>query len=453
MDQPRAAGLLIDFSAAFALARGVGFDPGGCARLAGAGTVQDAIGTLAATPALVPAGGDGQDGPAGTDLPRPVTVQVRTGCGPLMPDAVVRFSVTSGAVAASAAALATAGTTVDLTTGQQGSVDCWWRLGGEVPVQTLTAVLLAAGAPDPSAEPLTFAAGVVPDVLHVTGVRLTGPDTALHNDDQVAAGDLAAGLAVLLDGPPDPATVTGKPVLTVTLDLPYPLSDADRALWGNAVSGTVPLTLAAEIGTTTAGPAGVVWTAATESQGLLGQLFTVLGNAAAVDQVLCHLALDGRATGGTGYTQWFWLVASLGKLTLVPSRTGRLQFVSGREMLARAVPRDALRATLRAGTHVTDGPGHNITLARRAAGRAFRNRADRRLVLVAAEPYAAAARVIADALSTAAQVTVEVIAAADPAAAASTRIAAGERVDGILTDDAGLPPVTALPDFPEVYPL
>ena len=443
---------LIDFSAAFALASGVGFDPGGCARLAGAGTVQDAIGTLAATPALVPADGDGQDGQAGADLPQPVTVQVRTGCGDPVPGAAVQFSANSGAVAASAAALATAGTTVTLGTSLAGSVDCWWRLGSEVPVQTLTAVLLTGGAPDPSAEPLTFVAGVVPDGLRVTGVVLTGGQgSAVQNGDQVAAGDLAAGLTVLLDGPPDAAEVTGKPVLTVTLDLPYPLSQADRTLWGDTVAGTVPLTLAAEAGAV-AGPPSVTWTAAASSQTLLGALFGVLTSLNAGDQVLCHLTLDGSATGGAGYAQWFWLVESMSHLTLVPSQRGRLHLLSAREMMARAVSRDALRATLRAGVHVTDGPGQDLRLARRAAGNAFRNRTDRRLVLVVAERYAAAARVIADAL-TAAQVTVEVVPAADAAAEASTRIAAGEVVDGILTDDASLLSVTALPDFAEVYPL
>jgi hypothetical protein len=446
---------LIDFSAAFALASGVGFDPAGCARLAGAGSVQAAINTLAATPALVPAGGDGQDGRAGTDLPRPVTVQARTGCGDPVPGAVVRFSVSSGAVAPTAAALAGAGRSVDITADPSGSADCWWRLGDQAPVQALAAGLLAGGAPDLSTEPLTFVAGAVPvDGIHVTGVVLTGPGTALQNDAQVAASDLARGLTVLLDGPPDRAAVTGKPVLTVTLDLPFPLSAAEQALWGDQVVGTMPLTLAgqADVGATGGSPE-VTWTAGASSQALLGRLFGVLDTAKAGDRVLCRLALDGRATGGRGYAQWNWLVLSVMRLMLVPHRNGKLSLPSGRQMVARAIPRDAVRAAVRTGVKLSDEPSQDPGQVRRAAGNAFRNGADRRLVLVAAEPYAAAAGVIAAALADAAQVAVEVIPAADPAAEASNRIAAGNPVDGILTDDAGLSAVTALPDFPEAYPL
>ena len=174
---------LIDFSAAFAQASDVGFDPAGCARLAGADTVQDAIHTLAATSVLVPAdgdgqdgtaSGDGQDGTAGTDLPQPVAVQVHTGCGDPVSGAAIRFSVASGAVAPTQAGLAGAGTSTKITTDQDGSARCWWHLGDETPVQTLTATLLAGAAPDPAAEPVTFVAGVVPaDGLHVTGVVIT----------------------------------------------------------------------------------------------------------------------------------------------------------------------------------------------------------------------------------------------------------------------------------------
>ena len=229
---------VIDFSAAFALASDVSLDPDGCARLAGADTVQDAIHALAATAALVPAGGDGQDGQAATDLPQPVTVQVRTGCGEPVPGAVVRFSVTSGAIAPAAAGLTGGATSVDITTAApDGTAKCWWRLGGEIPVQTLAATLLAGTAPDPSASPLTFVAGVADDGINVTGV-VAGSGAALPNNAALTHDDLASGLTVQLDRPPDdPAAVPGKPVLTVTLDLPYPLSGVDRALWGNAVAG------------------------------------------------------------------------------------------------------------------------------------------------------------------------------------------------------------------------
>jgi uncharacterized protein DUF6519 len=452
---------LIEFSAAFAQASDVGFALADCPRLADAHTVQAAIQTLAATSVLVAADGDGQDGTAGTDLPRPVAVQVHTGCDDPVLGAAIRFTVASGAVAPTQAGLAGAGTSTgpNITTDKDGLARCWWHLGDETPVQTLTAtLLLAGGAPDPAAEPVTFVAGAVPaDGLHVTDVVSTKSGVSRPNDAEISAVDLADGLAVLLDGPPDLATVNDKPVLTVTLDLPYPLSRADRVLWVNrvtGVAGSIPLTLAGKIAADNLGgrPA-VTWTPAPSCKALLQGLFGVLADARADDKVLCHLALDARVTGGAGYTQWNWLVDSIMRLVLVPNQRRKLQLSSGREMLAHTLPRDAIRTAVHAGVHINDEPAQDPGTARRAAGNAFRNKADRQLVLVAAQPYAAAARAIADALADAVQVRLEVIATADPAAEASNRIAAGQPVDGVLTDETSAPAITALPDFSEVYPL
>jgi hypothetical protein len=446
---------LIEFSAAFTLASDVVFDPAGCPRMAGADTAQAAIQVLAAAPALVSAGGNGQDGVAGTDLSQPVAVQVHTACGTPVSGALIQFSVSSGAVAATAAGLGAGAASTDIATAADGSAQCWWRLGGQTPVQTLTAAMLAGTAPDPSVLPVTFVAGVVPDYIQITGVVATGSGTVLANDGELAATDLAGGLTVLLDRAPDPATVTGKPVLNVTLDMPYPLSAADQALWSNLVAaGTMPLTLAGQGELAAGSSPALTWTAAGTSQALLGGLFDVLVPAKAGDRVLCHLALDGSVTGGAGSTQRFWLVTAVKNLVLVPNRKGKLQLSSGRAMVSRAVSRDDLRATVRAGVQVSQKPAQDLAAARRAAGNAFRSRGDqRRLTLIVAEPYAAAAGKIAEALADAANVTVEVVPAADPAAEANSRLAAGQPVDGILTDDTATPDVTALPDFPEAFPL
>ena len=439
---------LIDFSAAFAEASGIGFDPGDCTRLAGADTVQKAIDTLAAAPVLVPASGDGQHGQAGAELDQPVVVLVRTGCGHPVAGAVVVFSVTSGAVTGPAGA----GTSTNITTDGDGLASCAWRLGDKTPVQTLTATLQAGATPDPAATPVTFVAGVAAG-LHVTGVMITTSQAPLPNDAEIAVTELAGGLTVLLDGPLDPAEmaeVVGKPVLTVTLDLPYPVSRGDLDLWGGpalGVAGSVPLTLAGLVDVD--GSQAVTWTPTRSSPALLLRLFEKLAD----QEVLCHLALDGRATGGAGYTQWNRLVAAKADLMLVPHRRGKLHLASGREMMAYTLPRDAIRAAVHAGVHISDEPAQDPGTARRAAGNAFRNKADRQLVLVAAEPYAAAASAIAAALANVVHVSLQVVVAADPAVEAGSRIAAGQPVDGILTDDAGVAAVTALPDFSDVYPL
>jgi hypothetical protein len=169
--------------------------------------------------------------------------------------------------------------------------------------------------------------------------------------------------------------------------------------------------------------------------------------------VLCHIALDGRVTGDVGHTQWNLLVPRITDIVLVPHRKGKLDLLSGRDMLAHTIPRDIVRAVVPAGVRIREEPDQDRAVARRAAGNAFRNGAQRRLVLVVAEPYADAAHAIAGALTDFVGVSLEVVAAADPAAEAGNRIATRQQVDGVLTDGASAAAVTALPDFPEAYPL
>ena len=101
---------------------------------------------------------------------------------------------------------------------------------------------------------------------------------------------------------------------------------------------------------------------------------------------------------------------------------------------------------------MTPGPGQDAAQARRAVGRAFRNGIARQLTLVVDEQYAAAAEAIKEQMA-AVGLTVDVVPAADPAAVATARRAAGDPVDGVLTDDTGLGSITALPDFVEAVPL
>jgi hypothetical protein len=56
----------------------------------------------------------------------------------------------------------------------------------------------------------------------------------LKIDDAVVVKDLIAGGGIhfVCNAPIDPAAVNGRPVGKVTLELPYPLNNADRALWG-----------------------------------------------------------------------------------------------------------------------------------------------------------------------------------------------------------------------------
>ena len=302
-----------------------------------------------------------------------MTVQVRTGCGEPVPGAVVRFSVTSGAIAPAVAGLTGGATSVDITTAApDGTAKCWWRLGGEIPVQTLAATLLARTAPDPSASPLTFVAGVADDGINVTGV-VAGSGAALPNNAALTHDDLASGLTVQLDRPPDDPAAIPKPLQpTATLDLP--LAPAARRDWGWQQRGG--LVHDAGVALPPAGPPGgaspaVTWTAADTSRALLANLFGVLAAAEAGDRVLGHLALDRRVAAGAGYAQWFWLVAAVRNLVLVPHLQGKLQLPSGREMMAHVVSRDDIRAIVWAWVQVSDQPTQDLEAARQAADRLF----------------------------------------------------------------------------------
>jgi hypothetical protein len=172
-------------------------------------------------------------------------------------------------------------------------------------------------------------------------------ETPLLNDSVIAAEDLVGGVAVLLDDAPAATTVDGKPVLQITVDLPYPFSESDRNLWylGQStdetnVIGTMPLALAGEVALNRgAGSPAITWTPFEGSAGFLPRLLTMMGEFHRGNQVLCHLTLtgcavaadDGRvvnglaigrpATDGTtelvlptvddvhgaDFTMWFWL--------------------------------------------------------------------------------------------------------------------------------------------------
>ena len=404
------------------------------------------------------AGGDGQQVALGEALPQPLEVSVTRRGGPV-PGAVVRFEAfdSDGRLASTTAELpASMVHTLDQQTDPDGVAHCWWLPAHDParPGQRVTARWIGPGG-QPIEPRVDFSAAIaIDESLQVVGVQLTGAGRLLANDALLTADELAGGLAVLLDGEPDAAEVTGKPVLTVTLDVPFPINEPDRALWGDGIAGSMPITLAGEVATGAAGaPPSVTWAPADGAPPLLSTLFGVLSRAKAGDRVLTHLALDGRVTGTAGWTQWCWLVESIGQLVLVPRRRGRLSRVSGRQLITQAVSREALRAVLPAGATVADGPDQDVDVVRRAAGNAFRNDAPRTLVVVVAERFAEAARAIANALADPAKVALDAIPTADPAAAAQARIDAGQPVDGILTDAVHLDDVRALQEFGEEFPL
>src|SRR5207247_5697797 len=73
--------------------------------------------------------------------------------------------------------------------------------------------------------------------VHVTDVLFVNPEESLRNDADVPAPQLADGLQIARDGPVA-KVIENKPVCFVAVDLPFPLSTADRDLWGvKAIDG------------------------------------------------------------------------------------------------------------------------------------------------------------------------------------------------------------------------
>ena len=306
---PAVAGTPVHFSAGLSLADRVGYDPDDCAALAGVVTVQGALDRLVTAWSLAEVGGNGQAGPPGSDLPLSAEVLVRNDCGAVA-GAQVHFTVTSGAVADDGAGLATGGPAVDITTGTDGVARCFWRLGPDDLVQALVAELVPGAALVAQPTRLAFTASLergrddAPG-LHVTGVTLLGNQDhqpqPLLNDSQLPAADLARGVAVVLDDTPLAGLVNEKPVLTLTVDLPYPFAQSDRDLWHPApmtsfVIGTMPLTLAGDVALgDVAGEPAVTWTPTAGSADFLPRLLTMMAEFDRGEQVLCHLTLTGRA--------------------------------------------------------------------------------------------------------------------------------------------------------------
>jgi hypothetical protein len=170
-------------------------------------------------------------------------------------------------------------------------------------------------------------------------------DLSLRNDANVPAPALAKGIRVRCDEKVEPASIGNpdrpKPACFVTLDVPFPLNDIDRGLWGDLVIGFQPLVLAA---TVTVDSEGILWAPIGATQAWLTRLLTRMSDLRLGDRVLARLTmkgnfiwalrapalyLDGEVFGfpqdgsantdirlpscngrrGGDFEMWFWLVA------------------------------------------------------------------------------------------------------------------------------------------------
>ena len=147
--------------------------------------------------------------------------------------------------------------------------------------------------------PLTEITGAaLHEGVHV--VELTALGKPLVNDGNITTAQLVEGIEIQCDRKLEPGTLEGKPTCSVTLDLPFPGSKAEKAFWGNQLVGTVPLTLAAAVTVT---GESIVWQpSASVAAWLQNQLSAVLQELN-VTQVIVHLHIRGNFVYAAGESE------------------------------------------------------------------------------------------------------------------------------------------------------
>lgn len=316
-------------------------------------------------------GGDGQEAKPGDALDAPVRVVVRNGAVPVS-GAMVRFAAPGGHLTTGAAPGTGDPAELDIPTGANGQAQVRWLLDATgSPTQLLTASLLDDGkarvgaevqvsarlsisdevAYDPANCSDLAAAGAKtvreaidalcarPSIsfpgIHVESVISIADKKAIENDTGLLARRLAKGIAVEFDAP-IASGWSREPVMQVTVDVPWPVDDAERKVWGDDVVGTQTVALNGVLRATSR---RLVWTPASKVVPFLERLLavatgnglqrvltriTVLGNA--VGSAEGELFLNGRAFGkllqdkrialqlptvddvhGADFTMWFWL--------------------------------------------------------------------------------------------------------------------------------------------------
>ena len=300
------------FHANLSVAERVAFDPGACDSLAGARHVQEAIRLLASLAQLHYVGGDGQEAAPGATMPLPLQVRVASACGPIS-GAKVRFETASGGQLAEKQKTdaQTSGNfgTRELITSTDGSglARAYWLPDPkEIGAQTVVAVLERGPQPLGAFTSLTFNGRVVrargaERSIGIERILLGIPREDLVLDGVVTPEQLMGGLEIVTSEPIDVATLRGngpqQPVLSVSLGLPYPLTDTDRRFWGDTrlfpTLGFTTLELTAAVNVDNS---SLFWTPAEEltewlKQGLLPRLQETQPG---IDRLLVRLSLRGN---------------------------------------------------------------------------------------------------------------------------------------------------------------
>jgi len=231
--------------------------------------------------------GDGQEGPPGQALPKPIQVGVSNGKRPVA-GASVNFHITAGNGSLSAGSQT--GTDITIATDSSGVASCNWTLDQSNSSQQVEAHL-ADGTHLPVRFNASFAdTGGVEPGIRVIGINLS--DAPLQNDTNVTVLQLVKGIRVDCDANLFQGSVRGKPVCFVTLDMPFPFNSADMQLWGSNLIGFTPLVLDAQVNSDNA---SIFWRPSEDAiKFLVGRLFQMMTELKRGTRVLTRLTLKGN---------------------------------------------------------------------------------------------------------------------------------------------------------------
>lgn len=230
----------VRFSATLAQAKNTYYDPTACQGLAGKTNVQDAIDQILGLTTIRYVSGDGQQALPYRPLAQPLQVGVSSTCGPVA--ATVRFTADgNGRLAPQINQFGSAAAVNPLDVqAVNGIAGCAWLPDprSKQAGQHVQAQLLDKNS-QPTGIPVMFTTSLSPG-LHVVKLAL-GVGRPFDNDMVVNPADLAQGIVVECDGAIAEAAAR-PPILTVTLDVPYPIVPVDREFFGIAPTpGPSPL--------------------------------------------------------------------------------------------------------------------------------------------------------------------------------------------------------------------
>jgi hypothetical protein len=181
------------------------------------------------------------------------------------------------------------------TTDDDGVAAFWWQPD----VAQRPSDVLSVLAKDAPAAPIVVTAhraivgegGGRTGGLHITEVRFS-TGQPFDNDEFIKFDNLASGIEIDLDGPVVGASVQGKPVIRVLLDLPWPIR-GDGETWSDEVIGTRTMQVDGRVD---ADGSLLLWNPTDLSQAWLrGRLPEVLRRVAPNRQVVGRLEVDGWA--------------------------------------------------------------------------------------------------------------------------------------------------------------